>query len=137
MKVIETDQDILKVYHDKEDDSIYLVFEHSSHQFTPLEAMQLRDLLSTVIDKTDYFSGLRSSREKQETFVVDDKNIKRFEFDGPSGHLYLRCSYNQVKYYRDEWLKDYLPCPRLYQKFKESIDKYLQENDPAKPSHTA
>lgn len=62
MKIIETDDQVLKGYLDQEDDTIYLEFEQRAYHFTPLETVQLRDLLSTLIDKTRYFKGLRQER---------------------------------------------------------------------------
>lgn len=57
MKIIETEDDILKIYSDGDD--IWLEFEYESYCLSPLEAMALSDALTRVYKNSAYFQGLR------------------------------------------------------------------------------
>jgi hypothetical protein len=60
MKIIEGHKEVFKVYHDPIDDGIALEPEECSATWlTPLEAVELRDLLTKLIVETAYFRGLR------------------------------------------------------------------------------
>jgi hypothetical protein len=58
MKILDSDETVLKVYLGEQDD-IYLEFENRTFCFTPLEANQLSMLLEKLCNRTEYFKGLR------------------------------------------------------------------------------
>lgn len=60
MKIIETEEEVLKVYDDGED--IYLEFEDRAYSFTPLEAKALCESLLRVVNNSSYFRGLSGVR---------------------------------------------------------------------------
>lgn len=57
MKIIETDDDVLKVFLD--DESICFEFENTEYFFTPLEADELAEILKKLCNKTKYIKGLK------------------------------------------------------------------------------
>jgi hypothetical protein len=60
MKIIETDEPILKIYDDGE--QVWLEFEDRAHSFSPLEAQALCQCLLKVVNNTSYFRGLAGAR---------------------------------------------------------------------------
>lgn len=57
MKILDTHDEILKVYDDGE--CIYLEFEDGAYWFTPLEAQSLCETLARLVSNSSYFKGLR------------------------------------------------------------------------------
>jgi len=63
MKILETDEQVLKVYIEQE--KIILEFEYAlhSHSLTPIEAQQLADRLNKLCKQTKYFQGFNRTNE--------------------------------------------------------------------------
>jgi len=59
MKIVDTNDEVLKVFRDDED-YIWLEFEDKAFPFTPLEARELGLLLREIANQTDYFQGLNA-----------------------------------------------------------------------------
>ena len=57
MKIINTSDEVVKVY-TEDDDDIVIEFEHRDYTFTPLEAHTLGKMLVELAKQTEYFKGL-------------------------------------------------------------------------------
>ncbi len=55
MKIIATEEEVLKVYDDGDD--IWLEFEDKAYALSPIEAKDLCDLLYKVYKESTYFKG--------------------------------------------------------------------------------
>lgn len=62
MKIIESDDEVLKVYDDGE--CIWLEFEDAAYPFSPLEAQKLCESLLRTVNNSSYFKGF--SKENNE-----------------------------------------------------------------------